>query len=85
MKSAVVRRGLVPGDNENVDAAQSKADAGQFLRETPKNYLMAWLLVILKDPDRHGYEIIKALKENVVVSGPGTVYSPMHAIETNIK
>jgi archaellum component FlaG (FlaF/FlaG flagellin family) len=36
---------------------------------------MAWLLVMLKDLNLHGYEIMKALKENfAVVSDPGTVY-----------
>ena len=42
---------------------------------TPKNYLMAWLLVLLKDRNLHGYEIMKELKAKFdVVADPGSVY-----------
>jgi poly-beta-hydroxybutyrate-responsive repressor len=43
---------------------------------------MAWLLVMLKDLNLHGYEIMKALKENfAVVSDPGTVYRALRQLE----
>jgi poly-beta-hydroxybutyrate-responsive repressor len=43
---------------------------------------MAWLLVMLKDLNLHGYEIMRALKENYdVVSDPGTVYRALRQLE----
>jgi len=82
MKSAVATRSPAPDDNENVEASHSGADAAPFPRETPKNYLMAWLLVMLKDLNLHGYEIMKALKENVAVgSDPATVYRALRQLE----
>ncbi len=43
---------------------------------------MAWLLVMLKDLNLHGYEIMKELKENfAVVSDPGTVYRALRQLE----
>jgi len=43
---------------------------------------MAWLLVMLKGYQLHGYEIMKALKENfAVVSDPGTVYRALRQLE----
>jgi poly-beta-hydroxybutyrate-responsive repressor len=60
----------------------ARTDAGLPPRGTPKNYLMAWLLVMLKDLNLHGYEIMKALKENfAVVSDPGTVYRALRQLE----
>jgi poly-beta-hydroxybutyrate-responsive repressor len=64
------------------DPLHGKADAGLPPRGTPKNYLMAWLLVMLKDLNLHGYEIMKALRENfAVVSDPGTVYRALRQLE----
>src|SRR5579872_1898345 len=61
---------------KNDTDARSK-EAGLPPRGTPKNYLMAWLLVMLK-----GYEIMKALKENfAVVTDPGTVYRALRQLE----
>jgi PadR family transcriptional regulator PadR len=81
MKSVVGGRGSdVPDD----DGAQvhGKPEAGLPPRGTPKNYLMAWLLVMLKDLNLHGYEIMKELKENfAVVSDPGTVYRALRQLE----
>ena len=55
---------------------------GRPPRGAPKNYLMAWLLVMLKDLNLHGYEIMRALKENYdVVSDPGTVYRALRQLE----
>ena len=67
--------------NDTDPDARSK-DAGLPPRGTPKNYLMAWLLVMLKGYELHGYEIMKALKENfAVVSDPGTVYRALRQLE----
>jgi poly-beta-hydroxybutyrate-responsive repressor len=85
MKNAIGSRGLSPDENGHEDHLESphgKADAGLPPRGTPKNYLMAWLLVMLKDLNLHGYEIMKALKENfAVVSDPGTVYRALRQLE----
>ncbi|MDQ2991576.1 MAG: helix-turn-helix transcriptional regulator [Candidatus Eremiobacteraeota bacterium] len=43
---------------------------------------MAWLLVMLKERDLHGYEIMKALKERFdVISDPGSVYRALRQLE----
>jgi len=82
MKNAVGTRGAAPEGDEHIEATHSRADAGLPPRGTPKNYLMAWLLVMLKDLNLHGYEIMKALKENfAVVSDPGTVYRALRQLE----
>lgn len=57
-------------------------EAGLPPKGTPKNYLMAWLLVMLKERNLHGYEIMKALKERFeVISDPGTVYRALRQLE----
>ena len=82
MKNAMGTRGPAPGGDEHIEATHSRADAGLPPRGTPKNYLMAWLLVMLKDLNLHGYEIMKALKENfAVVSDPGTVSRALRQLE----
>ncbi len=82
MKNVVASRSAAPDDNANVEASQNAADAGRFPRETPKNYLMAWLLVMLKDLNLHGCEMTKALKKNaVVVSDRATVYRALRHLE----
>src|SRR5271165_1466661 len=69
-------------EGSNGAHAGERSDAGLPPRGTPKNYLMAWLLVMLKDLNLHGYEIMKALKENfAVVSDPGTVYRALRQLE----
>jgi poly-beta-hydroxybutyrate-responsive repressor len=66
---------------KNDTDARSK-EAGLPPRGTPKHYLMAWLLVMLKGYELHGYEIMKALKANfAVVSDPGTVYRALRQLE----
>ncbi len=58
------------------------AKGGLPPRGTPKNYLMAWLLVMVKNVDLHGYEIMKELREEfAVVSDPGTVYRALRQLE----
>jgi poly-beta-hydroxybutyrate-responsive repressor len=57
-------------------------EAGLPPKGTPKNYLMAWLLVMLKEQNLHGYEIMKELKEKFdVISDPGTVYRALRQLE----
>ena len=84
MKNVVGGRGPSPdgSDHDRTDSTQTKAEAGLPPRGTPKNYLMAWLLVVLKDLNLHGYEIMRTLKENFdVVSDPGTVYRALRQLE----
>jgi poly-beta-hydroxybutyrate-responsive repressor len=48
----------------------------------PKNYLMAWVLVMLKERNLHGYEIMKTLKARFDVdSGKGAVYRALRQLE----
>lgn len=57
-------------------------EAGLPPKGTPKNYLMAWLLVMLKEHDLHGYEIMKELRAKFeVVADPGTVYRALRKLE----
>ncbi len=83
MKNTMSNPGLRPDDDDAERVStHSRVDAGLPPRGTPKNYLMAWLLVMLKDLNLHGYEIMKALKENfAVVSDPGTVYRALRQLE----
>ncbi len=83
MKNAIrVPKPLPPPASDRFEDDQGKAEAGLPPRGTPKNYLMAWLLVMLKDLNLHGYEIMKELRENfAVVSDPGTVYRALRQLE----
>ena len=57
-------------------------ESGLPPRGMPKNYLMAWLLVMLKDYNLHGYEIMKELKEKFnVITDPATVYRALRQLE----
>lgn len=57
-------------------------ESGMPPKGTPKNYLMAWLLVMLKDHNLHGYEIMKELKEKFdVITDPGTIYRALRQLE----
>lgn len=56
--------------------------AGLPPKGTPKNYLMAWLLVTLNERDLHGYEILKELRGRFCVStDAGTVYRALRGLE----
>jgi len=60
----------------------TQRESGLPPRGMPKNYLMAWLLVMLKDYNLHGYEIMKDLKEKFdVVTDPATVYRALRQLE----
>jgi PadR family transcriptional regulator len=49
---------------------------------TPKNYLMAWLLVMLAEKNLHGYEIAKELNEKFeVITDAGSVYRALRQLE----
>lgn len=51
-------------------------------RGTPKNYLIAWILVVLKRSRLHGYEIMKDLREEFeIATDPGTVYRALRQLE----
>jgi PadR family transcriptional regulator, regulatory protein PadR len=57
-------------------------ESGLPPRGTPKNYLMAWLLVMLADHSLHGYEITKELNEKFdIVTDAGTVYRALRQLE----
>jgi PadR family transcriptional regulator PadR len=67
---------------KNAADQHAPKDAGRPPKGTPKNYLMAWLLVMLKGYNLHGYEIMKELKERFdVISDPGTVYRALRQLE----
>lgn len=57
-------------------------DSGLPPKGTPKNYLMAWLLVMLTEQNMHGYEIVKELnaKFNIMVDA-GHVYRALRQLE----
>ena len=60
------------------------SDARLPPRGTPKNYLAAWLLVMLKRSHLHGYEIMKELREEFGIScDPGTLYRTLRQLEGN--
>lgn len=64
------------------DLVTSYKEAGLPPKSTPKNYLMAWLLVMLKEHNLHGYEIMKELKVKFdVISDAGTVYRALRQLE----
>ena len=64
-----------------VESAAYK-EGGLPPKGTPKNYLMAWMLVMLKEHDLHGYEIIKELKIKFdVIADSGTVYRALRQLE----
>lgn len=64
------------------DAVTPYREAGLPPRGTPKNYLMAWLLVMLKDQNLHGYEIMKELRQKFdVIADPGAVYRALRQLE----
>ena len=57
-------------------------EAGLPPKGTPKNYLMAWLLVMLAEKNLHGYEITKELNEKFdVITDAGTVYRALRQLE----
>jgi PadR family transcriptional regulator, regulatory protein PadR len=48
----------------------------------PKNYLVAWILVLLQREHLHGYELTKELRDEFgIVGDPGTVYRVLRQLE----
>ncbi len=57
-------------------------ESGLPPKGTPKNYLMAWLLVMLADQNLHGYEIAKELNAKFqIVVDIGAVYRSLRQLE----
>ncbi len=57
-------------------------ESGLPPKGTPKNYLMAWVLVMIADHSLHGYEITKELNEKFdIVTDAGTVYRALRQLE----
>jgi poly-beta-hydroxybutyrate-responsive repressor len=82
MKDIEKNGAVETGGDDRVDSGQGRAEAGLPPRGTPKNYLMAWLLVMLKDLNLHGYEIMTALRDNfAITTDPGTVYRALRQLE----
>ncbi len=74
--------GVISSGQDPTESGQGRAEAGLPPRGTPKNYLMAWLLVMLKDINLHGYEIMTALRDNfAITTDPGTVYRALRQLE----
>ncbi len=60
----------------------SAREGGLPPKGTPKNYLMAWLLVMLAEKSLHGYEITRELNEKFeVITDAGTVYRALRQLE----
>ncbi|MGB8267795.1 MAG: helix-turn-helix transcriptional regulator [Candidatus Velthaea sp.] len=63
---------------------KSPVDHGAPPRGTPKNYLVAWLLVVLRRSPLHGYEIVKDLRDEFGIAvDSGTVYRTLRALEAD--
>jgi poly-beta-hydroxybutyrate-responsive repressor len=74
--------GAIASGEDRTEGGLGRAEAGLPPRGTPKNYLMAWLLVMLKDLNLHGYEIMTALRDNfAITTDPGTVYRALRQLE----
>jgi PadR family transcriptional regulator PadR len=58
------------------------ADPGLPPRATPKNFLVAWLLVLLRRSHLHGYEIMKELRDEFgIACEHGALYRTLHQLE----
>jgi PadR family transcriptional regulator PadR len=58
------------------------ADHGLPPRATPKNFLVAWLLVLLRRSHLHGYEIMKELRDEFgIACEHGALYRTLHSLE----
>ena len=58
------------------------ADHGLPPRATPKNYLIAWIRVMLRRSSLHGYEIMKELRDEFgIVGDPGTLYRTLRQLD----
>jgi PadR family transcriptional regulator, regulatory protein PadR len=58
------------------------ADPGLPPRATPKNFLVAWLLVLLRRSQLHGYEIMKELTDEFgITCDHGALYRTLRQLE----
>ena len=58
------------------------ADPGLPPRATPKNFLVAWLLVLLCRTELHGYEIHKELRDEFgIACDHGALYRTLRQLE----
>lgn len=58
------------------------ADPGLPPRATPKNFLVAWLLVLLQRSHLHGYEILKELRDEFgITCDHGALYRTLRQLE----
>ncbi|HEV8022091.1 MAG TPA: helix-turn-helix transcriptional regulator [Candidatus Lustribacter sp.] len=58
------------------------ADPGLPPRATPKNFLVAWLLVLLRRSHLHGYEIMKELRDEFgIACDHGALYRTLRQLE----
>ena len=68
--------------SQRVVSLGKSGDSGLPPKGTPKNYLVAWLLVMLAEKNLHGYEITKELNEKFeVITDAGTVYRALRQLE----
>jgi PadR family transcriptional regulator, regulatory protein PadR len=59
-------------------------DPGLPPRGTPKNFLVAWLLVLLRRSHLHGYEIMKELRDEFgIACDHGALYRTLHQLEAS--
>ena len=60
------------------------ADPGLPPRATPKNFLVAWLLVLLRRSHLHGYEIMKELHDEFgIACDHGALYRTLRQLEAS--
>ncbi len=58
------------------------AEHGLPPRATPKNFLVAWLLVLLRRSHLHGYEIMKELHDEFgIACDHSALYRTLHSLE----
>jgi PadR family transcriptional regulator, regulatory protein PadR len=63
---------------------KANVDPGLPPRGTPKNFLVAWLLVLLRRSHLHGYEIMKELRDEFgIACDHGALYRTLHQLEAS--
>jgi poly-beta-hydroxybutyrate-responsive repressor len=63
-------------------SVKANAEHGLPPRATPKNFLVAWVLVLLRRSHLHGYEIMKELRNEFgITCDHGALYRTLHQLE----